>query len=111
MRSLLTILIFVVALAVPAFAQDNGGNSQQAPAAQSTQQSSGSSSKQTTTTTTSQKSTTPTEVQRTTGIDPLYLAIGAVALITIIAIALLAARSRRGRDTAVVREKTTVIKD
>ena len=110
MRSLLTILIFVVALAVPAFAQDNGGSSQQAPAAQSTQQS-GSSSKQTSTTTTTQKSTTPTQVQTTTGIDPLYLAIGAVALITIIAIALLASRSRRGRDTAVFREKTTVIKD
>src|SRR3954454_4888079 len=101
MRSLLTILIFVAALAVPAFAQDNS-SSQQAPAAQSTQQSSGSSSKQTSTTTSTQKSTTPTEVQRTTGIDPLYLAIGAVALITIIAIALLASRSRRGRDTEVV---------
>jgi hypothetical protein len=108
MRRWLTILVFVLALAAPVFAQ--GGNSQpQAQPAQSAQQS-GSSSKQTTTTTTTQKTNTPTEVQRTTGIDPLYLAIGGIALITIIAIALLAARSRRGRDTAVVRE-TTVIKD
>jgi beta-lactamase regulating signal transducer with metallopeptidase domain len=109
MRRWLTVLVFVLALAVPAFAQDSGAQQQQGQPAQSSQ-SSGSSSKQTSTTTTTQKSTTPTEVQRTTGIDPLYLAIGGIALITIIAIALLASRSRRGRDTAVVRE-TTVIKD
>jgi len=107
MRRWLTVLVFVLALAVPALAQESNSQ-QQGQAAQSSQ--SGSSSKQTTTTTTTQKTTTPTEVQRTTGIDPLYLAIGGIALITIIAIALLAARSRRGRDTAVVRE-TTVIKD
>jgi hypothetical protein len=101
-------LVFMLALAVPAFAQDNSGSQQ---SGQSTQQSSGSSSKQTTTTTTTQKSTTPTEVQRTTGIDPLYIALGAVALITIIAIALLAARGRRGRDTVAVRESKTVIRD
>jgi hypothetical protein len=98
-------LVFVLALAVPVLAQDNS-SSQPGQSAQSNN----SSSKQTSTTTSKQTSTTPTEVQRTTGIDPLWLAIGGIALITIIAIALLAARSR-GRDrTATVRE-TTVIKD
>jgi cytoskeletal protein RodZ len=114
MRRWFTLLVFVLALAVPALAQNSSSSSSSSQ--QSTQQqsqpaqSTGSSSKQTNTTTTTQKSTTPTEVQRTTGVDPLWLAIGGIALITIIAIALLAARSR-GRDrTATVRE-TTVIKE
>ena len=111
MRRWLTIMIFALALAVPAFAQEtqNTQQQQQGQAAQSSQSSGGSSSKQTSTTTTTTKTTTPVETR--TGIDPLYLAIGAVALITIIAIALLAARSRRGRDTVAVRETTTVVKD
>lgn len=108
MRRWLTLLVFVLALAVPALAQDNSSSQQQSQPTQGS--SAGSSSKQTTTTTSKQTTTTPTEVQRTTGIDPLWLAIGGIALITIIAIALLAARSR-GRDrTATVRE-TTVIKE
>ncbi|HKS26333.1 MAG TPA: hypothetical protein VJS44_00875 [Pyrinomonadaceae bacterium] len=112
MRRWLTILVFVMALAVPAFAQSSNSSSttttttQQAQPAQTTQSDS---SRSTSTTTTTQKSSTP--VERTTGIDPLYLALGAVALITIIAIALLAARSRRGRDTVAVRESKTVIRE
>lgn len=113
MRRWLTILVFVMALAVPVFAQSNSSSTttttqqqQQNPPAQTTQNNS---SRQTSTTTTTSKTTTP--VERTTGIDPLYLALGAVALITIIAIALLAARGRRNRDTVAVRETTTVIKD
>jgi hypothetical protein len=110
MRRWLTILVFVMALAVPAFAQGNSSaqQQQQSQPAQSSQ--AGSSSKQTSTTTTTQKSTTPTQVERTTGIDPLYLAIGGIALVTIIAIALLAARSR-GRDRVATVRETTVIKE
>lgn len=110
MRRWLTMLVFVLALAVPALAQDNGGSQQQsAPAAQSSQQSG--SSRQTTTTTTTQKTTTPTEVTRTTGIDPIWLAVGGIALITIIAIILLASRGRSRDRVATVRENTTVIKE
>jgi hypothetical protein len=109
MRRWITILVFALALAVPAFAQDNSSaQQQQAQPAQGSQPAS--SSKQTTTTTSTQKSTTPTQVERTTGIDPLYLAIGGIALITIIAIALLAARSR-GRDRVATVRETTVIKE
>jgi hypothetical protein len=109
MRRWLTIMVFVLALAAPAaaLAQDNsGGSSSQSQPAQGSQ--SGSSSKQTTTTTTTTKATAPAE---RTGIDPLYLAIGGIALITIIAIALLAARSRRGRDRVATVRETTVIKE
>jgi beta-lactamase regulating signal transducer with metallopeptidase domain len=108
MRRWLTIMIFVLALAAPAaLAQDSSSSSSstQSQPAQGSQ--SGSSSKQTTTTTTTTKSTAPAE---RTGIDPLYLAIGGIALITIIAIALLAARSR-GRDRVATVRETTVIKD
>ena len=109
MRRWLTLLVFVLALAVPAFAQQSQNTQQQGQAAPSSQQSGGnSSSKQTSTTTTTTKTSTPVE----NGINPLYLAIGAVALITIIAIALLAARSRRrGRDTVATVRETTVIKE
>ena len=108
MRRWLTMLVFMLALAVPAFAQNSSQQPQQGPAQQSSQ--GGGSSQQSQTTTTTSKTTTPTQVERTTGVDPLYLAIGGIALITIIAIALLAARSR-GRDKVAVRETTTVIKE
>jgi beta-lactamase regulating signal transducer with metallopeptidase domain len=109
MRRWLTILVFVMALAVPAFAQNGSSTTSTTQQSQPAQSSQSDSSRSTTTTTTTQKSSTP--VERTTGIDPLYLAIGAVALITIIAIALLAARGRRGRDTVAVRESKTVIRE
>ena len=110
MRLWLTMAAFVLALAVPAFAQDNSSGQQQQQQAQPAQTSqSGSSTKQTTTTTT--KTSTPTEVTRTTGVDPIWLAIGGIALITIIAIALLAARGRNRDRVATVRESTTVIKE
>jgi hypothetical protein len=99
-----------MALGVPALAQNTTTTTttqQQAQPAQTVQ--SNNSTRQTSTTTTSQRSTTP--VESTTGIDPLYLALGAVALITIIAIALLAARGRRNRDVVAVRESKTVIKE
>ena len=112
MRLWLTIVAFVLALSLPAFAQDNSGSTQQQQAQPAQTQSNGSSSKQTTTTTTTSKTNTPTEVTRTTGVDPIWLAIGGVALITVIAIALLAMRSRgRDRVATTVRENTTVIKE
>jgi hypothetical protein len=106
MRLWLTMLVFVMALAVPAFAQNSTTTTTTTTQPQPAQ----TTSKQTNTTTTTQKTTTPTEVQRTTGIDPLWLAIGGIALITIIAIALLAAR-RRGRDRVDTVRETTVIKE
>jgi hypothetical protein len=109
MRRWLTMLVFVLALAVPAFAQGNSNSTQQQQQPAQSSQSGGSSS-QTTTTTSTSKNNTPTQVERTTGIDPLYLAIGGIALITIIAIALLAARSR-GRDRVATVRETTVIKE
>lgn len=112
MRRWLTILVFVLALAVPAFAQQSSTTTQQTQQQQSQPaQTTSSGTKQTTTTTTTSKTSTPTEVTRTTGVDPLWLAIGGIALITIIAIALLAMRSRRGRDVVAVRESKTVVRE
>lgn len=111
MRLWLTI-IFVLALAMPALAQNSSNSTttttttqQQSQPAQSS--SSGSSTKQTTTSQTTQPTTT---TQRTTGVDPIWLAVGGIALITIIAIALLAMRGR-SRDTVSVRESKTVVKE
>ncbi len=110
MRLWLTMIVFALALAVPvAFAQNSSSTTTTSTQQSQPAQSSSSSSKQTTTTS---QTSVPTQVQRTTGIDPLWLAIGGIALITIIAIALLAARGRRSPDkVATVREHTTVIKE
>jgi len=60
----------------------------------------------TTTTTTSQPTTTTT-----TWVDPLWLILGAVALLAIILIVVLASRGRRARDRVATHvERETVIK-
>ncbi|HEX8178816.1 MAG TPA: hypothetical protein VF525_04655 [Pyrinomonadaceae bacterium] len=77
---------------------------------------SGSSSQTTTTQTTRTTETAqPTTVQVTrtaerTGINPLWLGIGAVVLLAIVAIAAMGARGRSRDHTAVVHERETVIK-
>ena len=101
MKRLFTMLVLMLALAAPAapvvFAQDNANSG----------------SKQTTTTQT--KTDTPvtttrtTETSRTFGVDPIWLVVGGIALLAILAIALLSMRGR-GRDTVdTVREKTTTV--
>ena len=55
--------------------------------------------------------TTTTHTQTATGVDPLWLVLGGIALLAILLIVILAARGRSGTDTTHVRERTTVIKD
>jgi hypothetical protein len=50
-------------------------------------------------------------VERTTGVDPLWLVIGGVALLAILLIAILSMRGRRRGNDTVVRENTTVIRE
>ena len=116
MKLWITTLALVIGLAVPVFAQGNSGQqqsgqaTQQQNSSQSSSQGGSSTQKNTTTTTT----TNPTQVTRTTeqttGINPIWLVVGGVALLAILLIAILSMRGRRSADT-VVREKTTVIKD
>ena len=106
---LLAISLLIVPLAVPVFALQGSSPATSTQNSASTQ---GGSSSQTTTTTS--KSTTPTETTRTTtttAVDPLWIGIGAVALLALLAIVFLAMRGR-GRDqvTTAVSERETVIK-
>ena len=115
MKMWLITLALVIGLSVPAFAQDNSSQQQQSGQAQQQQQGSSQSSSQggssaqksTTTTTTSQ----PTQVTRTTGVDPIWLVVGGVALLAILLIAILSMRGRRRCNDTVVRENTTVIRE
>jgi hypothetical protein len=61
--------------------------------------------------TSQRETTTTTHTQTATGIDPLWLVLGGIALLAILLIVILAARGRSGTDTTHVRERTTVIKD
>lgn len=96
-------MFFVAPSAAPALAQNTTG----------TTQTGGASSSQTTTTTT--KSTEPasqsgqtTTTVKNTGIDPLWLVLGGVGLLALLAIVALSMRGR-SRDTTVV-ERDTVIR-
>jgi hypothetical protein len=110
MKMWLTTLALVLGLAVPIFAQNTAGQQPQANQASQSSSQGGSTQKNTTTTTTT---TNPTEVTRTTtrttGVDPIWLILGGIALLAIVLIAILSMRGR-GRDK-VVRESTTVIKE
>jgi predicted histidine transporter YuiF (NhaC family) len=110
MKLWITALALVIGLALPVFAQSNSGQQQQQSNQPSQSSSQGSSTQKNTTTTTT---TNPTEVtrttQRTTGVDPIWLVVGGIALLAIVLVAILSMR-RRGGDT-VVRESKTVIKE
>jgi beta-lactamase regulating signal transducer with metallopeptidase domain len=104
---LLAISLLLVPFTAQIFAQGNTGSSTttstqtSAPSAQSSQQ----------TTTTTSKSTVPVETSRTTTtVDPLWIAVGAVALLAILAIAFLAMRGRSRDTVAVSTERETVVK-
>ena len=113
----LTLLGFygVLPSAAPALAQENSNSTQSSG-------SSGSQSTRSTTTTStstssapSQTSSQPTRVTvtdrgNTAGIDPIWLAVGAIGLVALLAIVILAMRGR-GSNATVVRERTTVVKE
>ena len=70
----------------------------------------GSATTETTRTTTTTTTSQPTTTTRT-WVDPLWLILGAVALLAIILIVVLASRGRRGRDHVATHvERETVIK-
>lgn len=99
-------------LALQALAQNTGGTSTQS--GQSTQSSTGGASTQTTreTTTTVQTSrpSQTTTSDSTTGVNPLWLILGGVALVAILLIVALSARGRSRRDADVVYESKTTVK-
>jgi beta-lactamase regulating signal transducer with metallopeptidase domain len=103
-RSFLVVIgLLVIPLAVPTFAQSGSGSTGGGAPAQTNS----------TTTTTTTKSTTPTETTRTTtttSVDPMWIALGAVALLALLAIAFLAMRGRSRDRVATVQERETVIK-
>jgi beta-lactamase regulating signal transducer with metallopeptidase domain len=103
-KLLLAVSLLIVPCAAQAFAQNTSTTTTQtAPSTQSSQQ----------TTTTTSKTTTPVQTSRTTTtttVDPLWIAVGAVALLAILAIAFLAMRGRSRDTVAVSTERETVIK-
>jgi len=95
--------------AIAALAQNTGGTATQTtPAAQSTPSGGGSQTTRETTTTTTSQASQPTE---TTGINPIWFAVGALALIALIAIVVMAGKRSSGPDKTVYESKTTVKKD
>ena len=100
--AVLTLALVCVPLSAPVLAQSNnsGGTN--------------SSSTTTTQTTRTSEPTSTTQVTRTVtrAVDPVWIALGAVALLAILAIAFLAMRGRgRDRVATTVHERETIIKD
>ncbi|HEX8889510.1 MAG TPA: hypothetical protein VF779_10055 [Pyrinomonadaceae bacterium] len=101
-KGLLVLMLALFSISVPAaLAQTSTTTTQGSGGGAAAQQQS--SQRETTTTT--------TRTQTATGIDPLWLVLGGIALLAILLIVILAARGRSGSDTTHVRERTTVIKD
>lgn len=106
------LLIFVAPMAKNVLAQSSGSSSTQ-QSTQSTQSSApATTGVQTnkTTTTTTQTVPTTTTVTRQTGVDPLWLALGGIALLAILAIVILSMRGRSSSNSTVVHERETVVK-
>lgn len=108
--------VFVVSLlfaplAFQAMAQNTSTAPQSTPATQSSGSSS-QTSKETTTTTTQSK---PTETTRTetqsTSVNPLWIALGAIALLALLLIVYLSSRGRSGGGDTVYEKKTTIKRD
>ena len=98
---IITLAVLLGTLSLSALAQSNGN--------------SGSSQTTTQQTTRTTETSQPTTVQVTrtaeqTGINPLWLGIGAVVLLAIVAIAAMAARGRSRDSATVVHERETVVK-
>jgi hypothetical protein len=96
---IITLAVLAGTLSLSALAQSSGGTS-------------GSSQTTTTQTTRTTETSQPTTVQvtRATGINPLWLGVGAVVLLAIVAIAALGARGRSADRAAVVHERETVVR-
>ena len=100
-------LLSIFAVTSSAISQESGGNSESTGGGTSQ-------TTKTTTTTSTSKSTQPiqTTVTKTTGVDPVWLAVGGVGLIAILAIAFLAMRGRsRDRVATAVHERETVTRE
>ena len=97
-------LLSTLAVGSSALAQSDGN------ATQSTESGASQSTKSTTTTTTKSSAPNQTTVTRTT-VDPLWLALGGVGLLALLAILFAATRGRsRDTSTTAVHERETVIK-
>lgn len=97
---IIALAVLLCTLSLSAFAQtSNSANSSQTTTTQTTR---------------TAETTQPTTVQVTrterTGINPLWLGLGAVVLLAIVAIAAMGARGRSRDHTAVVHERETVIR-
>src|SRR3982750_115377 len=101
-KGLLLLVLALFSLSIPAaLAQTNTTTTTQGGGGSAAQQQT--SQREVTTTST-------THTQAATGIDPLWLILGGIALLAILLIVILAARGRSSNQTR-VRERTTVIKD